>query len=294
MKIIHSFWSKPYLGSNTFNHNRSVGGWMHKNYFFMSCTLSCLRFLDIYGRIDLVTDKKGKRLFIDILGLPYTNVSTDLDALEEYDESLWALGKIYTYGMQNEAFLHVDNDIFIWSTFPQKIEKAPLIAQNIESNHEYYRDLMDFVYREFTYKPDFLIPHESNDIPKAYNAGIMGGNDFAFFKIYTKEVFNFINKNKVILKETRKGGINCIFEQLFFYILANNNNIPVECLLPEMDEYLIGLANFHLVPQKATYIHTVASYKTNNVICRLLARRLHYEFPEYYYRIEQLVKDNMI
>ena len=51
-----------------------------------------------------------------------TEFQQTLDELNDYPIELWAIGKLYAYGLQNEPFLHVDNDTFIWSRFSNKIE----------------------------------------------------------------------------------------------------------------------------------------------------------------------------
>lgn len=74
----------------------------------MSWALSCLKFKEIYNEIELVTDINGKHLLYDILELPYTNVVTKLDDLNDYNHNLWALGKLYAYKLQQEPFIHVE------------------------------------------------------------------------------------------------------------------------------------------------------------------------------------------
>lgn len=115
MKIVQSFWSKPMLmNDNSDAIFRSNGGWTDRIYFYMSWALSCLKFKEIYNEIELVTDINGKHLLYDILELPYTNVVTKLDDLNDYNHNLWALGKLYAYKLQQEPFIHVDSDVFAW------------------------------------------------------------------------------------------------------------------------------------------------------------------------------------
>ena len=101
MKIIQSYWSKPYRRVN----NGFYGGWYSKIFHYMSCAISCLKLSEFYP-VELVTDKKGKRLLIDKLGLPYTSASDDLEYID-YPEDLWAAGKIVAYSKQNEPFIIV-------------------------------------------------------------------------------------------------------------------------------------------------------------------------------------------
>ena len=52
-------------------------------------------------------------ILINKLELPYTDVKVVLDDLNDYDRDLYALGKVYAYGIQEEPFIHVDADIYM-------------------------------------------------------------------------------------------------------------------------------------------------------------------------------------
>ncbi len=80
----------------------------------MSWTLSCLNLRKFYENVELVTDEVGYRYLIEKLKLPYSSVRVELDCINTYPSSLWAIGKLYTYGIQNEPFIHVDGDVYIW------------------------------------------------------------------------------------------------------------------------------------------------------------------------------------
>ncbi|MCD8029667.1 MAG: hypothetical protein LUF85_02210 [Bacteroides sp.] len=208
MKIIQSLWSKPAT---------ETGGWSHQAFYLMSWALSCLKLKEFYDSVELYTDKKGKELLIDTLQLPYDKVHVVLDDLNEYNPTLWALGKVYTYSLQKEPFLHVDGDVYIWDKFPDSFAQAPLIAQNKEENYEhnilYAKQL---VANGFEFEP-YLNPRYDPDIIEA-NAGILGGNDIDFFQLYTNKVFEFIATNKERIESRGQhadGYINTIFEQYF-------------------------------------------------------------------------------
>lgn len=90
----------------------------------------------------MITDLKGNETLIKLLKLPYDTVRIELDSLNHYHEDLWALGKIYSYGIQNEPFIHVDSDVFVWKKFDKSILETNLIAQNIEINFNYDRIIL--------------------------------------------------------------------------------------------------------------------------------------------------------
>ena len=114
MKILQTFWTGP-TGVNKENLLGIQAGWLSCEYHWMSWALSCLQAKSVFGSINLVTDKAGKEILVDLLQLPYTNVSTALQTtLDDYHPGLWALAKIYTYSIQTDPFLHLDGDVFLW------------------------------------------------------------------------------------------------------------------------------------------------------------------------------------
>ena len=67
-------------------------------------------------------------MLVDELRLPFVHVHTELNALREQDPGWWALGKLHTYGLQTEPFVHVDYDAFMWLPLPEQLLHADVIA----------------------------------------------------------------------------------------------------------------------------------------------------------------------
>ena len=220
MKIVHSFWSKPLL--NTEEKDISFGGWRQMDYFYMSWTLSCLTFSRFYKNIVLITDKTGHDLLINKLRLPYTNVHVVLDELENYPGRLWALGKIYAYKIQESPFIHADGDVFIWEPFGASIEKANLIAQQLDYTNGHYTLALGEA-QKYNISIPKIIRDDLHQNPnfKAYNAGILGGRDIDFFQSFCKEAFKMIDVNSD--KYTMPFGDThyaLLYEQLLFSSMA--------------------------------------------------------------------------
>jgi len=79
-KIVQSYWSKPALDDAYLQDDgRFKGGWLHEKYNYMSWALSCLKLRQHYDKVVLFTDDLGKKLLIDKLELPYTDVRLDLN-----------------------------------------------------------------------------------------------------------------------------------------------------------------------------------------------------------------------
>lgn len=295
MKIVQSYWSKPSLKKENFNiSDRNKGGWVDKKYNYMSWALSCLQFRKHYDKVELVTDSIGYDLLIDKLGLPYTSVKVCLDDLNEYNSDLWALGKIYAYGVQDEHFIHADGDIYIFDRFNTEIETSDLIAQNKECNFSYYDEVFKAVSENFIYVPGCLKESkELNNGILAVNAGILGGNNIDFFKSYTSEAFDFVNQNLSKLNHVNIGMFNTVFEQFLFHALAEKEKIDISYYLSNVNHAFDGLAELTAVPSKK-YIHTVGVYKRMKYIGDLVAHRLITDYPEYYFRIMNLIRSNQI
>ncbi|MCI1683929.1 MAG: hypothetical protein LKI39_15455 [Bacteroides sp.] len=129
-KIVQSYWTEAYRSSP----NR---GWAFRETHYMSWALSCLQLKQFYDEVELVTDSEGAELLINKLHLPYTSCKTTLDKLSGKNPALWTLGKIAAYEEQEKPFIHVDGDIYIWKPFPNRIENAGILAQNVEKNYPY-------------------------------------------------------------------------------------------------------------------------------------------------------------
>lgn len=157
MKIIQSYWSKPMrINDNTEAVYRSNGGWCKKIYFYASWALSCLRLAKMYDDVELYTDSYGKHILYEMLELPYTNVSTDLECLDSLNHNLWAFGKIYTYSLQSQPFLHVDSDVYMWKKFDDRIMSADVVGQSLEENYVANIDYFNRIEKVLTYIPDAI------------------------------------------------------------------------------------------------------------------------------------------
>jgi len=297
MKIVQSLWSKPSNKTAEININdRNIGGWLNKKYYCLSWALSCLQFKKFYNDVELVTDQPGYELLINHLRLPYTNVHVVLDALDSYHPDLWSLGKIYAYGMQRTPFIHADGDVFIWEQFSENVCKSHLIAQNLEVNFEYYSTIYDSVKKYFKFIPQVLegsIKYNKGQILAA-NAGILGGSDNDFFQDYSQIAFEFVEKNLDGLKNVNVGLFNIIAEQFLFHSLAEQKGYRINYLLQNLNKSYDGICELTDVPVLTKYAHAVGHYKKKLNICSLIEYRLQVDFPDYYYKILNLLKTSQI
>jgi hypothetical protein len=294
VKIVQSFWSKPFLLKKKDNwEGRKSGGWSNARYYYMSCALSCLLLKKYYSEIELITDQTGAQLLIGELKLPYTHTLLALDTLNHYPEDLWAIGKLYTYSIQTTPFLHVDNDVFVWQKFDDRILKGELVSQNIEINFKHDVIVLKEIFEQFSYIPEEIKNNPPWETVVSCNAGVFGGNDLSFFNKYTTASFDFINNNREKLASVNTGLANIIFEQYLFACMARKSNIPVTYVLEQLNHFndygvLIDYAN---VPHRNKYIHIIGPFKKRAASEEWLEERLRLEFPEYYYRILELCEN---
>ncbi len=275
------------------SHNKC--GWSEKKYHYFSWALSARQLLKFYDKVELVTDKNGYNLLINKLELPYTKVDVVLDDLNDYDSKLWALGKIYAYRMQNEPFLHVDGDIFIWERFQKSLEDSNLICQSKEEGTYFeplYKNIFLPIALNFEYYPEELDRAIDKDKSvRAICAGIIGGNDINFFQYYTAKAFEFVDRNTKHLDKTNST-FNLIFEQFLFRALAEDQNIPISFF--DDSTAPTYYYDFTGVPNSTKYIHLGGNTKRNKFLAECMAYRLRKDYPTDYYRIIGLLKKNQI
>ena len=80
----------------------------------------------------------AKTLLVDQLGLPFSEVSTELERLRDVDPGWWAtLGKLVAYSIQDRPFVHLDSDVFLWKGLPHHLLNSPVFTQNPEGFHHH-------------------------------------------------------------------------------------------------------------------------------------------------------------
>ncbi len=298
MKIVQSLWSKPSRAKQVSRiTDVNSCGWPDKKYNYLSWVLSCLQLRQFYDEVELVTDQEGYELLINKLQLPYTHVKVELDKLNDYHPDLWALGKIYAYSIQEKPFIHTDSDVFIWRRFDANLEQAGLLCQSREEGKAYgemYSKLFFPIIQQFEYYPEVLDRSiaKSNEI-KAINAGILGGHDIGFYSNYTRQVFEFVDRNSHRLDKIFVSSFNLIFEQFLFRALADEGELPIHYFHP--NETMRALYfDYTGVPSQTSYIHLSGTLKKDKYLVDCLEYRVMTDYPDYYYRLMRLIRTNEI
>lgn len=302
MKIVQSFWSKPFFCDATTRNN---GGWLEKKHGYMSWALSSLQLAKFYDDLELWTDELGYQTIIEKLELPYKNVHIALDDVNYYPKNLWAAGKLYTYSLQREPFIHVDGDVFIFRKFSERIEVAPLVAQNrLLIDTATFDEVAENVVSNFIDAPAYLRKDHDALPVRIYNSGIFGGHDIASILAYASDSLSFADANLDMINRhidflTRDPdtsfGINAldcfnsIMESYLFTAFASD--LKVECLLD--DAAVSTFRNAQLIEQSQAsqgYTHPIYHHKKDPTVCAQVEYKLKQGFPHYYYKIIALLE----
>lgn len=285
MKIVQTYWTYPMLDAykGKADDLRLNGGWPSRLYNYFSWAYSSLLLREHYEKLELVTDKLGKEILIDKLNLPYTQVVTELDDLNMGNTLLWALGKLHAYSIQDEPFIHIDGDIFIYKKFSQELTSAEILGQNIETG---FRDESQV---EYATVPDYLHALlEKGGHLKAINVGIFGGTNLPAVKAYVREAHAFIDKNYKQILSSQTGTINAVYEQVLLYYFLAKKNVPVKCLFPPHLNFPRPIGDFHRVPDEASYIHLIGTFKQSFYHYKTMEKKLAAEYPDCYKNIVEL------
>ncbi|GAB5527537.1 MAG: hypothetical protein Roseis2KO_54090 [Roseivirga sp.] len=293
MKFVQTFWTGTASEADKASPLKLKAGWHTSEYHWMSWALSCLQLLKLYDQVELVTDRLGKQILIDTLGLPYTSVSLALEGeLEELPGGLFSLAKIKTYSLQQEPFIHVDGDLFLFQPLPPHVLQSGLISSNPEADLFFNAEAVQEVTERGFVLPDHLKGLDKEVHLFSSNAGIIGGHDLPFIKAYCDHAFDFIASNEALLKDNVPDGSNFLIEQMSFFYLARKMGKPVTYVSEDpvtepLYHDFIRVADIPDVPM----VHAVGGCKRFPFMLDHLAKRLRLHYPEYYYRILALCKE---
>ena len=278
MRVVQSFWSP--------NQKLGTCGFKTLQHHLQSWALSSLTIAKFYPNLHLVTDQIGKHILIDTLKLPYKSFSLEF---ENYQPLMagepWTIKKLLAYTTQNEPFIHIDSDVYIWQPFPNHILSAPLVAQNRDCDIKFYKEAYASIVQNFSTVPEYL-----NGLTKIFgaNAGIIGGTDYQFFKSLYNEVTSFLIANKKNLTTVNADYLSTFVEQSMYYYFSSETGRAIQYLF----DFTVAagddppLQQFTQLPDQCGYIHLMLS-KSNPLMCELLSQRINLDFNEY----DEAIKD---
>jgi len=296
VRAVWSFWSKPFYA------NRNIQ-WSAPLHHLLAWGLSLRAASRHYPETALVTDRAGKRLLIDQLGLPFAHVSTELERLAHLDPGWWAMGKLFAYSLQEKPFVHIDTDIFLWKPLPRALVESPVFSQCPEI---YANDSKPSL-REI----EWAFGEAGTELPAEWrwvrsrgathfreeNCGILGGTNVAFLRHYAQTALDMVMRPENEPAWSRlpdKFSHNFSIEQFLLAACIDFHRhghepkfsgIEVRNLFSNVAE-----AGDPSRAARLGYTHLLGGAKAHPAVARRIEERARREDPAYFRRCEQLLR----
>jgi lipopolysaccharide biosynthesis glycosyltransferase len=149
-------------------------------------------------------------------------------------------GKLYTYSLQCEPFVHLDYDLYLLKPLPYSFQNMPVVVQCEELfiHTDIYSWGINFINSNnnnvppaFSYSKN--IPYQEQ---KAYNMGLIGGQNHKDIARFGTEALQLIRDNLAEIKALptdKQNILNIVYEQYFFTQFMLYNHIPVTIYMPD-------------------------------------------------------------
>jgi hypothetical protein len=295
MRAVWSFWSVPFLA---LKHKI----WHTPLHHLLAWGLSLRTASRYYPDTVLITDQPGKKLLVDRLGLQFVEVSTELDRLNKVEAGWWALGKLVAYNLQDQPFVHLDTDVFLWKPLPKYLTAAPVFAQCPEDFHS-----IDERYgpREIEHafaRHNLSLPAEwewsrsrGGQGFREASCGIVGGTRVEFLRHYSQVAIDLVLKpeNAPAWANFReKECLNMMVEQFLLAACVDFHRSYHASAYPGVEiRYLFPSFGDACNPQSAAragFTHLMGGAKTHPAVGRRLEERMRREDPAYFRRCEKI------
>lgn len=240
-----------------------------------------------FDKVEMVTNDFGYKVLHDKIGLTDIDYKLDLNSINHISKFFWAFGKILAYSIQEEPFLHIDNDVYMWNGIPEELQEKELIFQSKEFLEKpgfgWYNQLKE-VWEAAPIRPKVIVDNEINDF--AYNCGVCGGNNIEIFKEWRKcsEQYIFSEENqKTFFEDFDKMLIheNLFHEQYFIASLIKSKGLRDKVGVLGEESHLINTPSYK-------YTHLWGLSKKDHKLMGKLHRRVKRECPELYNRVNEL------
>ncbi|CAG9244922.1 conserved hypothetical protein [Paraburkholderia unamae] len=295
MRAVWSFWSKPYLAGRG-------GVWRAPHHHLLAWALSLRVARAHYPDTALVTDTAGKAILVDHLGLSFSQVSTELDALRDEDAGWWALGKLYAYSVQDAPFVHIDSDVFLWKPLPRNMTDAPVFAQCPELHPPLDTWSPPCDIEAAFAKHGLSLPVEwewarsfGSEVYREENCGVVGGQDVGFLRHYAHSALRLVRDpahRRAWCEIPCKDGYNMRVEQMMLAACVDYHRshpgspwhgVRIRYLFPDF----AGAFDPARAAQ-AGYTHLLGDSKRNAAVAQRLEQRVRGEDRDCYERCVRL------
>lgn len=292
MRAVWSFWSRPF-------EQRRGNAWCKPLHHLLAWGLSLSAARRHYPDTALVTDLAGKKLLVDMLGLQFSAVSTELERLNAADPDWWALGKLITYSIQDAAFVHIDADVFLWKPLPTAVVNAPVLAQCPEYFGSKYdasmRDIDDAFAACGSALPvewEWAMSKEDTLLCQA-NCGIVGGCNVDFLRYFGRTAAELVLRPpsaQALARITNKS--NTALEQFFLNACVDFHRhhpkspyrgVHLKYLFPSWED-----ASNPNAAARAGYTHLQFIAKSNPAVGKRIEERVRREDPGFLRHCERI------
>lgn len=276
MKALYTFWSKPL--------KENVSRCKSEKNFVLMFVYSMLWSTKWFEKVELNTDNYGYNIF-KYFESNKIKIKNTLNNFEELDSYLfWAYPKLYSLTLQDEPFIHIDGDIFIFRKLKDELFQGDFGFQNLETTYyeRTYDRLINFYDKNYDNKP----LEWNNNLKSAVNCGLMYFKDPELAKIFYKNVYNyFINIDQNFtskLKKELQEIINVtyvtyplLFEQYYL-------NCFIDSLKDKKINYLLSTEQIKKEEKGEVtiqgYVHLIED-KNNPFYIDNISKRFELEFP---------------
>ncbi len=264
-------------------------------YFLLSWVLSVGLGKRHYSETVLVADSEAVDLLVNRLGLSFSQVNLTLDQLADQDPIWWATGKFIAYLEQEQPFIHLESDAFLWQRLPDELTDADLFAQNPEyflagTSNNYFPEHVEKVIsqtakswlpQEWVWARATFTHHQ-----KAVGCGIFGGQDLPLIHSYSDLALRFINDSnnkKAFQKLDSRLNYMLLIEQYLLGAYLDYHNFVTKSARLKKISYLFSSLDEALAPNNPyRYTHLIGPAKRNPNLLRRLEEKVSALFPQAY------------
>ena len=294
MRAVWSFWSRPYEA-------QKGNAWRTPLHYFLAWGLSLSLARRYYPDTALVTDQRGKELLVDALGLQFASVSTELERLDHCDPDWWALGKLIAYSIQDEPFVHLDNDVFLWKPLPQQLLDAPVFAQCPEYFQRTSERSSRAIEAAFTASAATLPPEwewaasREEVFFREENCGIVGGRWVDFLRHYAQTAADLVMQPQYAPAWSRlPAKSNMAVEQFFLSACLDfHRHHPHSSFRGVRVHYLFPSWEDAVNPNCATragFTHLLGDSKYDPAVGKRLEERVRRDDPGYFWHCKKVAE----
>ena len=240
---------------------------------------------------------------VDGLGLEFSEAEATLNRLDNSEPDMWAAGKFFAYLEQNEPFVHLDYDVFLFKPLPLYFENAQVFAQSEEpflnwSEYSPYRPQVIEALIDGT--PSAWLPKEwrwysanKDGNKKGICCGIFGGANLKFIHYYAETALRFLelpqNRRAMLVSPERKWIIMHV-EQYYLAALLDYYQMENQTKFMGLNmRYLLDYRKLDEDAQNKGYVHLIGKAKESPTVIEKLERRVREHYPVRFERLEQFL-----